>query len=82
MKLYAWIGEDEYGSGEIGLKQARVPAGYIPLVSLQRDKVDRIDIRKQLQIQANMYGKTIRLVEFSSDADHAASALVTLDPKR
>lgn len=64
MTLYAWIGEDELGSGQIGLKQALVPAGYIPLVSLKREKIDRPEIIGQLQMQASFYGKTIRLVAF------------------
>ena len=64
MTLYAWIGEDELGSGEVGLKQALVPAGYIPLVSLSREKINRPEIRQQLQKQASFYGKTIRLVAF------------------
>jgi hypothetical protein len=62
--LYAWVGEDEFGSGEIGLKQGVVPVGLIPLVALSRRKVDRLEIRQQLQAQADHYGKTIRLVEF------------------
>jgi hypothetical protein len=76
MKLYAWIGEDEFGSGEVGLKQAHVPAGFIPLVSLHREKIDRPAIRDQLSGQARLYGKTIRLAEFTLSAE----ALVTLRP--
>lgn len=33
MVLYAWVGEDELGSGEVGLKQALVPAGFIALIT-------------------------------------------------
>ena len=33
MVLYAWVGEDELGSGEMGIKQAIVPAGNVPLVA-------------------------------------------------
>ena len=29
--ILAWVGEDEHGSGVIGIKQAQVPAGFIPL---------------------------------------------------
>jgi hypothetical protein len=64
MELYAWVGEDELGSGEVGLKQALVPAGLIPLVATTRDKMDRPEIVAQLQAQANRYGKPIRLVRF------------------
>lgn len=59
---WAWVGEDELGSGTIGLKQADVPAGRVPLVATTREKVDRPEIREQLQAQADRYGKTIRLV--------------------
>lgn len=69
MKLYAWIGEDELGSGVLGLKQASVPAGYIPLVAIDREKIDRPEIRAQLHRQASHYGVTIRLAEFTLTAD-------------
>jgi hypothetical protein len=76
MKLYAWIGEDELGSGAVGLKQARVPAGYIPLVAIERAKIDTPEIRFQLQNQSNTYGKTIRLVSFELE-----DYLVVLEPR-
>jgi hypothetical protein len=76
MTLYAWIGEDELGSGVVGLKQALVPAGYIPLVSLDRAKLDTPSIRAQLQQQASQFGKTIRLVAF----ELTPGELVTLAP--
>ena len=41
VELYAWVGEDEFGSGEIGLKQGLVPAGMIPLVA---DTLESVDI--------------------------------------
>lgn len=77
MKIYAWIGEDELGSGVVGIKQANVPAGFIPLVSIHREKLDRDYIKEQLQVQATVYGKTIRLAEFTLTAD----SLVELKPK-
>lgn len=64
MKLYAWVGEDEFGSGVVGLKRAIVPAGDIPLVATKREKIDQPYIRSQLQAQARKYGKPIRLAEF------------------
>jgi hypothetical protein len=69
MTLWAWIGEDELGSGEVGLKQARVPAGMIALVSLHREKLDRPEVRAQLQAQADQWGKTIRLARFELTED-------------
>jgi hypothetical protein len=64
--LYAWVGEDELGSGRIGLKQGLVPAGYIPLVAMDYDrhKIDRAPLRTAMETQARKYGKKIRLVKF------------------
>jgi len=63
--LYAWVGEDEQGSGELGLKQALCPAGIIPLVSVREEKMRLPFIGLQLQMQATHYGKTIRLCRFT-----------------
>lgn len=63
IELYAWVGEDELGSGEIGLKQGNVPAGNIPLVAIRRDKVEKL--YPQMEAQATRYGKKIRLVRFT-----------------
>lgn len=66
MVLYAWVGEDELGSRQFGLKQAIVPAGScIPLVSCLPGKLDRPEIAEQLQAQANVFRKPIRLVRFA-----------------
>lgn len=64
MVLYAWVGEDEHGSGEVGLKQGIVPAGVIPLVACKDGKVDQNYIVDQLQRQADTFGKPIRLCRF------------------
>jgi hypothetical protein len=65
MDLYAWVGEDELGSGEIGLKQGYTRAGLVPLVAIRRDKMDNPNLLRQLVGQAARYGKTIRLVRFT-----------------
>lgn len=62
ISLYAWIGEDELGSGEIGIKQGLVPAGLIPLVAISKPKMDGLKI--QMNTQARVYGKKIRLARF------------------
>jgi len=36
--LYAWLGEDEIGSGEVGIKAAMCPAGCVPLVAIKSRK--------------------------------------------
>ena len=64
VELFAWLGEDELGSGEVGIKQAKCPAGYIPLVSVNGKKMDQDYMIQQLQLQANLYGKTIRLCKY------------------
>jgi hypothetical protein len=62
--IYAWVGEDEHGSGKVGLKQAMTPAGMIPLAAVDLEKMDQDYLRQALQQQATTYGKTIRLVRF------------------
>jgi hypothetical protein len=63
--LYAWVGEDELGSGRIGLKQGLVPAGYIPLVAMDYDLHKMERMRPAMEAQAALYGKRIRLVKFT-----------------
>jgi hypothetical protein len=64
MKLWAWVGEDERGSGEVGLKQGIVPAGCIPLVACKDGKINRGNVRVQMLEQARRYRKVISLVRF------------------
>lgn len=76
--LVAWIGEDELGSGRVGLKIGIVPAGRIPLVAVAADrlKLDRVPVVSQLQHQADRFGKTIRLARYVFAED-----LVVLVPR-
>lgn len=62
--LFAWLGEDEFESGEIGLKQALVPAGMIPMVSTKLAKMDQNYIKEQMDKQSKAYGKKIKLCKF------------------
>jgi len=64
IQLFAWIGEDELGSGEIGIKQAMVPAGCIPLVAIDKNKMQHSAIKGQLDQQGKTYSKKIRLCRF------------------
>lgn len=64
MELFAWMGEDELGSGEIGIKQGFVPAGMIPLVSIKKEKINTSNIRNGLAVQSCIYGKKIKLCRF------------------
>jgi hypothetical protein len=63
--LYAWVGEDELGSGEVGVKQGMTPAGCIPLVSVSQEKLE--GLRRAMAVQGAYYGKKIRLVRFKFD---------------
>ena len=62
--LYAWVGEDELGSGEIGLKQGVVPAGTIPMVAISQEKMEKY--WDQAELMARRYGKRIFLVRFAA----------------
>lgn len=66
--LYAYVGEDELGSGEVGLKQGDVPAGRIPLVVVEahRYKLERPSLVNSLRLQADTYGKPIRFVRYAA----------------
>jgi len=66
LSIYAWIGEDEHGSGKVGIKQGLVPAGYIPLCAMNYDLHKLARLQPQMQEQARHYGKPIRLVKFQA----------------
>jgi hypothetical protein len=76
--LIAWIGEDEFGSGKIGIKQAYCSAGCIPIVAVIGDefKIGRADFIDQMQLQADACGKTIRLVRYM-----AVQELIVVKPR-
>lgn len=63
--IYAWIGKDEFGSGKLGIKQARVPKGIIPIAGLDYEKITRKEIIEQLDIQGKRFNKKIRLCKFT-----------------
>ncbi len=63
-ELFAWIGEDEFGSGKVGLKQGFTQAGLIPLVAMSFDRAKMERLLPQMNAQAEKYGKKIRLCRF------------------
>lgn len=63
LELFAWVGEDELGSGRVGIKAGLVPAGYIPLVAIDRGDMEKL--ADQMNRQARAYGKKIRLCRFT-----------------
>jgi hypothetical protein len=64
VELFAMIGEDEFGNGDVGLKQAVAPAGIIPMVAIRRDKVEQF--WNQYEAQAQAFGKRVYLVRFEA----------------
>jgi hypothetical protein len=67
MVLYALVGDDEFGSGKVGLKQHIVNREKLcPLVVMDFDlhKIDRPDVWDSLNTQAARYNKKIRLCRF------------------
>lgn len=62
LELYAWVGEDELGSGEIGIKQGMVAAGMIPLCAIKKEKMAKL--KDRMQLQSDTWGKKISLVRF------------------
>lgn len=69
MDVYVWIGEDEFGSGRVGIKIGAVPAGWIPLAVMDYDREKLERLVPQLQAQANAFGTTIRLARFTFAED-------------
>jgi hypothetical protein len=68
VELWAWVGEDDQEdrskrTGQFGLKQAYVPAGLIPMVSVRRDRMEKYF--DQAEAQAARTGKRIRLCRFT-----------------
>jgi hypothetical protein len=62
VELYAWVGKDELGSGLVGIKRGFVPAGDIPLVSIEVSKM--VKLLPQMEAQAKTYGQRIYLAKF------------------
>jgi hypothetical protein len=65
VELFAWVGEDERGSGTVGLKQGVVPAGLIPLVAIKMHEDKMRKLKQQLEEQARASGKRIYLCRFT-----------------
>jgi len=75
MVLYAWVGEDELGSGKVGLKQGLTLGGLVPLVACEEGKVDQDFLIMQLRAQSSNYGKPIHLCRFVYEKE-----LMVLEP--
>jgi hypothetical protein len=65
VELFAWVGEDELGSGEVGLKQGHVPAGLVPLAAIKAHEQKMRRLKPQLEHQAKRWGKRIYLCRFT-----------------
>lgn len=68
MELYAWVGEDEFGSGEYGIKQGFVPAGLVPLVTVHKEKIKTKDLLIQSAKMVRVYNKPRYLCKFTFSA--------------
>ena len=57
VEIYAWVGEDEYGSGIIGIKRALTNQGVQPLVTTKKQSALKMkDVCKHNQnCSANEY---------------------------
>lgn len=71
VELYAWIGPDDSitdpRTGEIGIKQARCPAGMIPMVAVRRDKMEQAYIVAQMKLLTAATGVPRVLARFKFD---------------
>ena len=65
LELVAWVGEDELGSGQVGLKHGLCAAGDdVPFVAIMDHMPKLTKLKPQLEAQARRYGKKIYLVRF------------------
>lgn len=70
MEIYAWVGEDELGSGEVGIKNVGInKVTHIEPLTLciHRERMHQLlrpDIVAAMALQQRQYGKKIRLVRF------------------
>ena len=64
--MYAWIGEDELGSGIVGLKQGLTPAGMIPLAAMAHHLDRMAKMLPAMEAQAARSGKKIRLYKLTA----------------
>lgn len=68
--LYAWVGEDELGSGKIGVKRVVLEKGnhteYNALVTMESDPAKLLHYAPWLEAQTLKYGKKIRLIRFAA----------------
>jgi hypothetical protein len=69
MVLYAWVGADDtppfIPGREFGLKQARVPAGMIPMVACKEEKMLQQYIIDQMRVLARRSGIPRQFVKFT-----------------
>ncbi len=73
--VFVWMGEDELGSGEVGIKQGLTSCGLIPLVSVSQEKIGQDKIKNQMELQSKSYGKIIHLIRFV-----AQEVVITVEP--
>jgi hypothetical protein len=66
--MLAWIGEDEFGNGEVGIKRAMLDGNVFVLCMLEGQRnsalLKQLSLFDQLQHMADQYRKPVRLVRF------------------
>ena len=66
LKLLAWIGEDEYGSGDVGLKQVMTKNGVTATAGVDKEDswIISENLKTAMEMQSVMFGKTLYLVRY------------------
>lgn len=80
--IIAWVGEDEFGSGQVGIKRGFYGNGqpFVMALTEEQDgllKLSDPNIRDGLQGMVNHYGKPVRLMRFE-----AVEELLVITPTR
>ena len=65
VEVLAWIGEDELGSGVVGMKQTMTPKGISCLAAVDPGKwVQHPHVFRTMQAQADAYNKHLYLCRY------------------
>lgn len=64
VQLYAWIGEDE--TGTLGIKALLTDLGFMPMVVIKRETLEKPQVREQVKAIAAQLGKTMYFMRFTA----------------
>ena len=68
MTLYAWVGRDELGSGEIGIKRVGTRDGCLALCVFSRKKLESEPVLAAMAAMSEEFGNKLLLAEFRLQA--------------